>query len=140
MTTEWETALPPELGAALPPLIEAMLTDCVMMEATHTPDGLGGFSTDWARGRPFRAAIVRDGETETREAQKSGVRERYAVTTEPGVRLGYHAVFMRESDGMLFRVTGSGADRRPPRVATFDFAQFSAERAGGQGPRPVPKD
>ena len=109
-------------------LIESMMTDCVLLEAARTPDGLGGFTADWARGGSFRAAIVREGESQTREARQSGVRERYSVTTEPGVQLSYHAVFMRESDGQLFRVTGSGSDTRPPRTATFDFMQFSAER------------
>ena len=109
-------------------LYETMMEDCIMMDRRTISDGLGGFSHEWVEGANFRAAVIKDNTMNARVAEKQGVTEVYTVTVDKGVRLEYHDVFKRESDGLIFRVTSNIRDRESPRVATFAIGQVSAER------------
>lgn len=109
-------------------LIEEFKVDCVMMDKTSVSDGIGGFTHVWKEGAEFRAAITKDNTTEGRVAEKEGVTEVYTVTVDKTVRLEYHDVFKRVSDGAIFRVTSNITDSETPKVATFSFGQVSAER------------
>lgn len=109
-------------------LIDAFNTDCVMMDKRSIPDGIGGFTYEWTEGAQFTAAIVKDNTLEARIAEKEGVTEIYTVTFPVTLPLGYHDVFKRVSDGLIFRVTSNATDSKTPSVATFQFAQVTAER------------
>ena len=109
-------------------LYETMMEDCIMMDRRTISDGLGGFSHEWVEGANFRAAVIKDNTMNARVAEKQGVTEVYTVTVDKGVRLEYHDVFKRESDGLIFRVTSNIRDSESPRVATFAIGQVSAER------------
>lgn len=108
-------------------LIDQFETECVLMEKTQTPDGEGGFNTDWIESEPFMAAVVFNNSLEARSAEKQGVTNLYTVTTDKNAMLEYHDVFKRVSDGKIFRVTSDGDDAKTPDVATFAFSQVSAE-------------
>lgn len=109
-------------------LIDAFYTPCVMLERRRRPDGLGGYTTTWADGAEFMAAIVKNDTLEAQLAEKQGVTEVYTVTTPEGVGLEYHDVFRRKGDGATFRATGNARDSMPPRAASFRFEQAKAER------------
>ena len=109
-------------------LYETMMEDCIMMDRRTISDGLGGFSHEWVEGANFRAAVIKDSTMNARVAEKQGVTEVYTVTVDKGVRLEYHDVFKRTSDGLTFRVTSNIRDSESPRVATFAIGQVSAER------------
>lgn len=108
-------------------LIDDFKTECVMIEKTRVPDGEGGFTTTWAEGAKFQAAIVFNNSMEARVAEKQGVTNLYTVTTDRNANLEYHDVFRRLSDGKIFRVTSDGEDAKTPDVATFAFSRVSAE-------------
>ena len=99
-------------------LIVDAYTDCVMLDKRTAPDGRGGIIESWIDGAPFRAAIVKDDSLQARVAQSQGVSNVYTVTATGGVMLGYHDVFRRVEDGTVFRVTGSGKDKKPPDAAS----------------------
>lgn len=109
-------------------LIDAFKTDCVMMDKTSVPDGIGGFTHTWVEGAAFQAAIVKDTTTEARIAEHEGVTELYTVTVSKNTPLEFHDVFKRKEDGAVFRVTSNVTDSKTPSVATFHFGQVSAER------------
>ena len=109
-------------------LIDAFKVDCVMMDKTSVPDGIGGFTHSWVEGAAFQAAIVKDNTLEARVAEKEGVTEVYTVTVSKTLPLEFHDVFKRVSDGAIFRVTSNVTDSKTPSVATFQFGQVSAER------------
>lgn len=109
-------------------LIDVFKSDCVMMDKTSVPDGIGGFVYEWHAGAPFEAAIVKDNTMEARVAEKQGVTEVYTVTVSRNLPLQYHDVFKRLSDGQIFRVTSNVTDSKSPRTATFAFGQVTAER------------
>lgn len=108
-------------------LFETMMEECVMLDKRTVPDGLGGFTVTWVDGARFRAAVIKDNTLEARVAEKQGVTEVYKVTVDKGVRLQYHDVFRRSSDGAIFRVTSNIRDSETPSVSTFQFGQVTAE-------------
>lgn len=108
-------------------LLQSAMTDCVMLEKKRTPDGEGGFYTDWTEGAEFLAAITFDTSMEARIAEKQGVTSIYTVTTDKGAKLEYHDVIKRLSDGKIFRITSDGDDKQTPKSASFQFLQVTAE-------------
>ena len=107
-------------------LLQAM-EDVVMLEKKRVPDGEGGFTTKWADGVQFKAAISFDNSMEARTAEKAGVTSLYTVSVPISVAIEYHDVFKRLSDGKIFRATSDGDDSKTPAMATFQIAQFTAE-------------
>lgn len=108
-------------------LLDASMEDVVMMEKKRTPDGEGGFITEWTDGAGFRAAVTFDTSITARTAEKQGVTSLYTVTTAKNARLEYHDVFRRLSDGKIFRVTSDGDDKVTPKSSSFQFSQVTAE-------------
>lgn len=108
-------------------LLNEFKTPCVMLEKRRTPDGEGGFITDWSEGARFEAAITYNNSIEAVAAEKQGVTSLYTVTTSKNAKLEYHDVFRRLSDKKIFRVTSDGDDVVTPQRATFQFSQVTAE-------------
>ena len=107
-------------------LFEAMEA-CVLLNKVTTPDGYGGYTTTWADGAEFEAAIVFDTSMQARTAEAAGVRSLYTVTTTRALTLEYHDVFRRVRDGKIFRVTSDGDDKFTPGSASLDMRQVTAE-------------
>lgn len=108
-------------------LLDTFFTPCVLMDKTRQPDGEGGFVAVWVDGLEFEAAIVMDSSTAARVAESEGMKSIYTVTTNKNLRLDFHDVFKRVSDGKYFRVTSDATDKQTPEVATFQFEQVQAE-------------
>lgn len=106
-------------------LIDAFMTPCTLKEKTRQPDGEGGRVVEWADGGRFDAAIVLNSAANARVAESEGVYGEYTVTVGRGVELGFHDVFVRDSDGKAFRV--KKANDPTPNVATFQFNQYQAD-------------
>lgn len=108
-------------------LVDNFKVPCTLLERSRVPDGEGGWTTGWADGPAFQAAIVRDSSLTARVAEREGLTNVYTVTTSPNAALEFHDVFRRKSDGQVFRVTSNGDDKRTPANASFQFEQVSAE-------------
>lgn len=108
-------------------LIDDAMERVVLIDKKSEPDGEGGFISTWVEGAEFNAAITFNTSIEARVAQKQGVTSLYTVTTRRGVRLDYHDVFKRLSDGKIFRVTSDGDDVISPKSSSLDMRQVTAE-------------
>lgn len=108
-------------------LLTDSMTRCVLLDKRHTPDGEGGYTIEWVDSVEFDAAIVFESSMEARIGAKSGVTSLYTVTVPDGVKLDYHDVFRRVSDGKIFRVTSDGDDKKTPPRASFRVSQVTAE-------------
>ena len=106
-------------------LTQAMET-CVFMEKKRKPDGEGGYTTEWYEGAEFEAAITLDSSIQAQIAEAQGVRGIYTVTVKKQVRMDYHDVFKRLSDGETFRVT-SKDDQATPNSANLNARTVRAE-------------
>jgi len=107
-------------------LDEAKFSTC-FLEKTRTPDGEGGFITEWAEGAKFMAAYRFDTSIEALIAEKQGVTSLYTITTERAVVLEYHDILKRLYDGKIFRVTSDGDDKFTPESASLNMRQVTAE-------------
>ena len=108
-------------------LLTDSMTRCVLLDKRRTPDGEGGYTIEWVDSVEFDAAIVFESSMEARIGAKSGVTSLYTVTVPDGVKLDYHDVFRRVSDGKIFRVTSDGDDKKTPPRASFRVSQVTAE-------------
>lgn len=117
-----------EEGERLSALFELMMEPCIELRKTRHEDDEGGYWYTYDEGVRFDAAIVKDKTLAAKVAEKEGVTAVYTVTTKKEMELEFHEVFRRLSDGAVFRVTGSSEDGKTPPMASFQFAQTSAER------------
>ena len=108
-------------------LVDNMMVSCVRMVPKREPDGSGGFITTWETGDTFMAAINRDTSTEARIAEAAGTVRAYTVTVRRDVRLKYHDVIKRLSDGETFRITSDNGEKKTPACTALDMAQSTAE-------------
>ena len=108
-------------------LLTTAMKDVVMLEKKRVPDGEGGFTSQWADGVRFKAAIVFDSSMEARAAEKDGVASMYTVTVPKNAKLEYHDVIKRLEDGKVFRITSDGDDKMTPESSTFQVIQVTAE-------------
>lgn len=108
-------------------LLNDSMVACVLMDKVRTPDGEGGYTVVWNDSVEFDAAIVFDSSINARIGEKAGVTSLYTVTLPRGIRLDFHDVFRRLSDGKVFRVTSDGDDKKTPARASFQFSQVTAE-------------
>ena len=72
---------------------------CVLMEKKRTPDGEGGWATEWAQGAEFDAAIILDTSMQSRIAEKEGVTSVYTITTRRANPLSQAAFRWRNFPG-----------------------------------------
>ena len=108
-------------------LLSESMEACVMLDKRKVDDGYGGYTTTWAEGVTFDAAIVFDTSIQARQAEAAGVTSLYTVTTKRNMHLEYHDVFRRKGDNKIFRVTSDGDDKYTPKSATLDMRQVTAE-------------
>jgi len=109
-------------------LLDSMMETCVFVDKRRTPDGEGGYITEWEDGAEFQAAIILDSTMQARVAEKDGVTSVYTVTTHSGTNLDYHDVIKRKSDGKIFRITSDAGDKKSPNVSSLDIVQVTAEK------------
>ena len=86
---------------------------CVMLDRVSVSDGRGGTIYTYKDGAEFDAAIYLSASLETEKAEKQGVTGIYQVTASRNVRMEYHTVFRRVSDGQTFRVTSKDESKSP---------------------------
>lgn len=108
-------------------LVDEAMENCIILDKITAQDGYGGYTTIYADGAPFRAAINFDTSIEARIGEKQGVTSRYTVTTNKSLTLEYHDVFRRIRDGKIFRVTSDGDDKFTPASASLNMRQVTAE-------------
>lgn len=106
-------------------LFEQFMTPCTLKFRTEVDDGQGGQTVTYVDVAGFDAAIVKATTFEARIAEKETGRASYQITAY--IDLPYHSVFVRKSDGKVFRSTSNTIDSSPPAMASFNFKQVTAE-------------
>jgi hypothetical protein len=99
---------------------------CVLLDRKTEPDGRGGIIYTYTEGAEFDAAIYLENSLEEQIAEKQGVSGIYQVTVSRTVRLEYHTIFKRLSDGKTFRVT-SKDEKKSPASSSLDMRVVRAE-------------
>lgn len=108
-------------------LLDAMNEKIVMMDKrSNIPDGRGGYTTGYVEGAEFDAVVEITNSLDETVAEQQGVTGVYDVTISRGIRLQFHDVFKRVSDGKIFRVT-SKDDSETPSTTNLDIRKVRAE-------------
>lgn len=106
-------------------LLNAM-EKCVYINVAIVPDGRGSNITTYTPGGEFNAAFELQNSLNEAVAMAQGVKGIYRVTTERDVRLDFHQIFRRLSDGKTFRVE-SKDDANTPETATINMRVVRAD-------------
>ena len=102
-------------------LYEEFMVPCAKAVRTRVADGEGGWTTAWAEGEEFVAAIVKDSSANVLIAEAQGVTGVYTVVTPKDTPLTFHEAFTRLSDGKSFRISTT-ARRAWPRSSSASTA------------------
>lgn len=109
-------------------LLDRMMTPCRIMDHITGDDPYGGIIDSYEPGATIQAVIRKDTTTEAQVAEKSGMSEFFTIVTNKRVRLHYHDVIRRESDGAIFRITSDSLDSEAPDASTVKITKATAER------------
>ena len=109
-------------------LMDEFREECVLLVKTRIPDGLGGYTVQWAEGMKINPAFEYDASTQAIVAEKQGYSRSYTIYVPKEIDLDYHDVMKRLSDGMVFRVTNPGPDRNTPASSRLDQRMIEVER------------
>ncbi len=110
------------------PLLDDFARPCVLMEKTRTPDGAGGYFTQWTEGVAFINYQALDTSMEARRAEKEGVTSLYSILVKRSIPIEYNDYFKDKTTGHTYRVTSNPEDKEAPRSASFDLKYCTAER------------
>ena len=100
----------------------------MLLEASRTPDGLGGSSLTLTDDIPFRGVLTLTVSGETTAAGQPALTHQPVLLYELDVTLSPGDYVRRERDGAVFRVTGRAGDLRAPAFSGLQFAQAPVER------------
>lgn len=109
-------------------LLDDFARTCVLLEKTRTPDGEGGYTTEWADGAEFQNFQALDTSMEARRAEKEGVTSVYSALVDKAVPIEYNDYFKDLSTGLTYRVTSNPEEKEAPASASFNLKFFTAER------------
>lgn len=104
-----------------------MTGKCVLLDVRRVSDGVGSHKIQYVESIEFDAAIAKTSSIEAQIAEKQGVTGLYKVSTSRNLKLQYHDVFRRKSDGKIFRVTSDGTDMAAPPSSKVDMRVVTAE-------------
>lgn len=107
-------------------LLEYATEKCVFVNQSIITDDRGSNVTTYTDGAPFEAAFELTNSLNEAVAMAQGVKGIYRVTTARNVRLEFHQVFKRLSDGRYFRVE-SKDDAKTPETATINMRIVRAD-------------
>ena len=108
-------------------LLDASLSDCVLLIRTDSTDANGGLDSTWTDDVTFSAAITLNSASAITRAEMLDMKTTYTVLTTVQ-QLAFHDVFRRVSDGQIFRVTSDSVDMVAPAMASFAAMTATAER------------
>ena len=109
-------------------LLDSMMEKCIHINLTRADDPYGSTVKSHTDGAPFYAVIIKNSSDEAVIAEKQGIKEIFTVVTSKDVKMSYHDVFKRVSDGQIFRVTSDAKDSEAPEASTVEIVKVTAER------------
>lgn len=107
-------------------LLQNAMEKCVYLNENIISDGRGSTITTWTEGAEFLAAFELQNSLDEVVAMAQGVKGIYRITVSRDVRLDFHKVFRRLSDGKTFRVE-SKDDSNTPETASINMRVVRAD-------------
>lgn len=108
-------------------LLESAYEPFTILNKAIVDDGYGGVKTVYVDGLTIQGAPRYDMSSQMRIARAMGVTASYTLTFKRNIKLDYHTVLRRESDGKIFRLTSNSDDKKTPEEAALNMRQYEAE-------------
>lgn len=112
-------------------LLDAFAHKCVLMEKIRTPDGEGGFLTEWTEGAEFDNYQAMDSSMQARRAEQEGVTSVFSALVAKGVPIEFGDYYKDAETGVTYRVTSNPVEKEAPKSASHVIQAlkfFTAER------------
>lgn len=109
-------------------MLQEFARPCVLMEKKRTPDGEGGWITEWTEGAEFSNYMAVETSVEARIAAKQGVTSIYTALVDRNFPIEYNDAFKDVSSGKTFRVTSNPEEKYTPKSASISLKYFTAEQ------------
>lgn len=111
-------------------LLQMAMVKAVRLKSSIKKDTENRIGTvKWvADGKSFDCAIVPDESRQVTIAMAKEAEESYFIYLPIEVKLNYHDVIKRQSDGSTFRIVSNGDTRIPPVISSIKAKQLRAER------------
>ena len=108
-------------------LLDEYTSEYKILDRTITDDGYGGYTVSWKEGVTIKGALGQPSETEVITAEAKGEKVTATMLIDKALKLEYHTVLSRVSDGKIFRVTSSGAEDYTPASSNLNKRKILCE-------------
>ena len=109
-------------------LLDEYSTECVLLVKTWEPDPVGGYIPAWTDGASFMAAWEYQSAPEVTIAEQQGTARTYNIYVDKTLALDFHEAFRRKDNGLTYRVTNPGTDRKTPSFSRLNKQLVVVER------------
>lgn len=109
-------------------LLEQFGKPYAFMEKTRTPDGEGGFNTEWAEGARLTVFERHDTTIEAQQAENKALASTYTFLLDKNISLTQNDVIKRLEDGQTFRITQPSNEDVTPEMSSLNLTAVKAER------------
>lgn len=112
-------------------LLDDFASPCALLDKKRTPDGEGGYKTEWTDGAEFFNYSALNNSLEARRAEKEGVTSLYSVLVDKATPVEYNDYFRDKTTGLTYRVTSNPREQEAPKSAGSVIRAlmfFTAER------------
>lgn len=110
-------------------VMQGYVKEFCFMERSRTPDGVGGFVTQWADGEHFEAVERHDTTVEAQIAEQASTAATYTLYLNKGVPLAFPDYIKRLEDGQTFQVTSDAGDKVAPAESGMDLKCVMCKKA-----------
>lgn len=95
------------------------LDDFEILQENSTPDGLGGFVTEWTVKGRTQGKLTLGSAKEITQAKAEGLREVYTIALVDPCEVTYNDCLKEISTGDIYRITTDPAANRTPPKAKY---------------------
>lgn len=108
-------------------LLDEYSDNYVVINKLTVDDGYGGYKTVWQDGATLKGALAQASQSEIVVADSKGERVTHTMLIDKNIKLDYHMVLRRTTDGKIFRVTSSGDEMYTPASSNLNKRKINCE-------------
>ena len=108
-------------------LFEQATETFIIINRIEDNDPEGGKIVVWQEGARIKGAMVYDRTMQAKIAQALKVSAVYTFICAKEIKLEYHTVLRRVSDGKVFRTTSDAEENKTPLSASLNMRAYDAE-------------
>lgn len=100
----------------------------VILDKKLTPDGEGGYITEYEEGVIIDIAVAHNTTISAQIAESDNTASTYTFLIDKKIPLSYHDIVKRVRDGAIFRITQDALEDYTPSMSDLKLTKVTAER------------